>query len=54
MRKTIKGDYGSITLDNDKVVNIERGATEQGFIYKNIQQILKLIKEGIDELVSFW
>ena len=37
--KIIKGDYGSITVDaKGNVVSFERGATLQGFVYKNLDE----------------
>lgn len=37
--KVIKGDYGSITVDKKgNVVSFERGATLQGFVYKNMNE----------------
>lgn len=44
--KTIKGDYGSIKVDNNgDVVEINRERTSQGFVYKNEEAFLN--KEGI-------
>lgn len=37
--KIIEGDYGSITVDaKGNVVSFERGATLQGFVYKNMNE----------------
>ena len=37
MEKVIQGDYGQITVDAEgNVINIERGGTSQGFVYKNM------------------
>ena len=37
--KIIKGDYGSIKVDDKgNVVSFERGATLQGFVYKNLDE----------------
>lgn len=35
MPKIVIGDYGRIVLVGHRVIGIERGATTQGFVYKN-------------------
>lgn len=39
MEKVIQGDYGSIKVDAEgNVISFERGATLQGFVYKNMSE----------------